>query len=61
MVKRVLEYAQKEQSEVLVISAKVEEEIAQLDEKEKMAFLKELGINESEPTDWLSAVTACLG
>ncbi len=47
MVKRVLEYAQKEQSEVLVISAKVEEEIAQLDEKEKMAFLKELGINES--------------
>lgn len=47
MVKHVLEYAQKEQSEVLVISAKVEEEIAQLDEKEKMAFLKELGINES--------------
>lgn len=47
MVKRVLDYAQKEQSQVLVISAKVEDEIAQLDGEEKKAFLKELGIPES--------------
>jgi GTP-binding protein YchF len=47
MVKRVLDYAEKENSEVLVISARVEEEIAQLDGEEKKAFLKELGIPES--------------
>lgn len=47
MVKQVLEYAEKEQSEVLVISAQVEEEIAQLDQAEKNVFLRELGIPES--------------
>ncbi|HHT65985.1 MAG: redox-regulated ATPase YchF [Caldicoprobacterales bacterium] len=47
MVKQVLEYAEKEQSEVLVISAQVEEEIAQLDPEERNAFLKELGLPES--------------
>jgi len=47
LVKKVMDYAVKEQSEVIVISAKVEEEIAQLDEAEKKAFLKELGIEES--------------
>ena len=52
MVKRVLDYAQKEQSQVLVISAKVEDEIAQLDGEEKKAFLKELGIPESGWTGW---------
>lgn len=47
MVKRVLDYAENENSEVLVISARVEEEIAQLDGEEKKAFLEELGIPES--------------
>jgi len=47
MVKQVMEYASKENSEVLVISAKVEEEIAQLDPEEKKLFLEELGIAES--------------
>ena len=47
MVKAVIEYAGKEKSEVLVISAKVEEEIAQLDSDEKKQFLEELGIPES--------------
>ncbi len=39
--------AKKENSEVLPVSAKIEEEISQLDEEEKVAFLEELGLNES--------------
>ncbi|WP_020007119.1 redox-regulated ATPase YchF [Salinicoccus albus] len=45
--KRIKEYADQEGSEVVVISAKVEEEIAALDEEEKEMFLEELGISES--------------
>ena len=47
MVKRVKEIAEKEGSQVLVISAKVEEEIAQLDIEEKQMFLEEMGIGKS--------------
>ncbi|MGE5615022.1 MAG: redox-regulated ATPase YchF [Bacillota bacterium] len=39
--------AEKEGSEVMVICAKIEEEIAQLDEDEKVLFLQELGLGES--------------
>lgn len=39
--------AEKEKSEVVVISAKIEEEIAQLEDSEKKEFLSELGLNES--------------
>lgn len=39
--------ASKEGSEVMVICAKIEEEIAQLEEEEKRAFLDELGLSES--------------
>ncbi|NJD04581.1 MAG: redox-regulated ATPase YchF [Ruminiclostridium sp.] len=41
------ELAQAEASEVLVICAKIEEEIAQLEDYEKKAFLEELGLQES--------------
>jgi GTP-binding protein YchF len=47
MVKAVMNHAEKENSEVLVICAKIEEEIAQLNPEEKKAFLDELGIVES--------------
>lgn len=47
LAKCVIEYAEKDNSEVLVISAKVEEEIAQLETDEKSLFLEELGIAES--------------
>lgn len=47
LVKELKEYAQKENSEVMIICAKIEEEIAQLEEDEKQEFLKELGISES--------------
>ncbi len=39
--------ARAEGSEVLVICAKIEEEIAQLDEGEKVEFIEELGLKES--------------
>ncbi len=39
--------AQKEGSEVLVICARIEEEIAQLEADERSAFLEELGLKES--------------
>ena len=41
------EIASKEGSEVLVICAKIEEEIAQLEDYEKAVFLEELGLKES--------------
>lgn len=46
-VEAVKEYAKKEGSEVVTICAKIEEEIAQLPDDEKKAFLDELGINKS--------------
>ncbi|PTH43842.1 redox-regulated ATPase YchF [Staphylococcus capitis] len=45
-VKAIREYAEKEDSEVIVISAKIEEEIATLDDEDKEMFLKDLGIEE---------------
>ncbi len=45
-VKEVKEIAEKEGSEVFVISAQIEQEIAELDEEEKKEFLEELGLTE---------------
>lgn len=45
-VTAIREYAAKEDSEVIVISAKIEEEIATLDDEDKEMFLEELGIEE---------------
>lgn len=46
-VKELKALAAGEASEVMVICAKLEEEIAQFDEEEKAAFLSELGLKES--------------
>lgn len=46
-LKAIETYAGNEGSEVIVISAKVEEEIAVLEEEEKEMFLEELGLEES--------------
>ena len=46
-VKKVKALAESEGSEVVVISAKVESELAELDDQEKADFLSELGIGES--------------
>ena len=45
-VKAVKEIAEKEGSEVFVISAQIEQEIAELDEEDKKEFLEELGLTE---------------
>lgn len=44
---KVIEYAQKENSEVVIISAKIESELAELDDDDKKVFLGELGIDAS--------------
>ncbi len=46
-VAKVKEIADAEGSEVIVICAKIEEEIAQLEDDEKKMFLEELGLSES--------------
>ena len=43
----VKEYAEKEGSETVAISAKIEEELSDLPKEEKLEFLNELGINRS--------------
>ena len=46
-VNRVKEFAAGENSEVMVVSARIEEEISELDGGEKTMFLEELGMKES--------------
>ncbi len=46
-VQKVREFASKDNAEVIVVCAKIEEEIAELDDEEKAMFLQELGIAES--------------
>lgn len=46
-VKKVREFAATEDSDVIVVCAKIEEEISQLEDDEKEMFLEELGIEES--------------
>ena len=46
-VEKVREYADKEGSKVVVISAKIEEELSALDEEERQMFLQDLGVTQS--------------
>ena len=46
-VQAVREYASKQNSEVFVICAQIEEEISELDEDERKMFLEDLGLTES--------------
>ena len=47
LAKLVIDYAKKEKAEYMVISAKTEEELSELEDDEKQIFLEELGIKES--------------
>ncbi|MBR7163941.1 MAG: redox-regulated ATPase YchF [Clostridia bacterium] len=47
MVKELTEMAEQEGSEVMPISAKIEEDVSALEPEEKIEFLQELGISES--------------
>ncbi len=60
-VKEVRDYAAKNGSEVFVICAKIEEEIAQLDDEEKMMFLEDLGLSSSGLDKLIKASYSILG
>ncbi len=60
-VQRVRDYAAEEGSEVFVICAKIEEEIAELDDEEKAMFLEELGIEQSGLDKLIQASYRLLG
>ncbi len=60
-VRQVMDYAEKEGAQVIVISAKIEEEIAVLDDEEKEMFLEELGIGESGLDQLIRAAYELLG
>ncbi len=55
------EYAKKENSQVVVICAKVESELAELEEEEKIEYLKVLGIEESGLSQLIKATYSLLG
>lgn len=60
-VKAVKEIATDEDSEVFVISARIEQEIAELDDDEKKMFLEELGLSESGLEKLIKASYRLLG
>jgi hypothetical protein len=60
-VRQVQEYAAAEGAEVITISAKVESEIAELDDEEKELFLQELGLAESGLNRLIRAAYRLLG
>ncbi len=60
-VAQIREYADKENSAVMVISARIEEEIAELDAEEKQMFLEELGATESGLDKLIKASYSLLG
>jgi GTP-binding protein YchF len=60
-VQKVREFAAAEQAEVIIVCAKIEEEIAELEGEEKAMFLQELGIKESGLDQLIRAAYYLLG
>ena len=60
-VELVKKYAKEESSEVIVICAKIESELSELEEEEKQIFLQELGIKESGLNKLINATYSLLG
>ena len=58
---RVREFAKAEHSEVFVVCAQIEQEIAELDEDEKKMFLEDLGLKESGLEKLIKASYSLLG
>lgn len=61
MVNRVREFAKEEGSEVFVICAQIEQEIAELDDDERKEFLEDLGLKESGLEKLIKASYRILG
>ncbi|MCI9595193.1 MAG: redox-regulated ATPase YchF [Lachnospiraceae bacterium] len=60
-VQRVREFAKENDSEVFVICAQIEQEIAELDDDEKAMFLEDLGLSESGLDKLIAASYRILG
>lgn len=60
-VKKVREYASKENAEVITVCAKIESELSELNEDDKMEFLEDLGIKESGLNKLINATYKLLG
>ncbi len=60
-VQKVREFAKEDNAEVIVVCAKIESEIAELDDEEKAMFLQELGIEESGLDQLIRAAYSLLG
>ncbi|WKA51045.1 redox-regulated ATPase YchF [Planococcus liqunii] len=60
-VQKVRDYAAQQNSEVIVVCAKIEEEMAELEDEEKEMFLEELGIKESGLDQLIKASYNLLG
>ena len=60
-VEKVKEYASKENAKVVMLSAKVESELSELDDESKAIFLEDLGINESGLDKLIKATYDLLG
>ena len=61
MVEKVRAYAKEDGSEVFVICAKIEEDLADLDDDEKQLFLQDLGLSESGLDKLIRASYSLLG
>ncbi len=60
-VQAVRDYAQREECEVFVVCAQIEQEIAELDEEEKKMFLEDLGLEEPGLEKLIKASYSLLG
>lgn len=60
-VQTVKEFAESENSQIMCVSAKIEEEIAELDKEEKAAFLADLGMEEAGLDRLIKASYTLLG
>lgn len=60
-VEKVREYAKEENAEVVMLCAKVESELSELSDDDKMMFLEDLGINESGLDKLIRATYFLLG
>jgi GTP-binding protein YchF len=60
-VKAVRDFAKTDNAEVIVVCAKIEEEMAELDDEDKEMFLEELGIQESGLDQLIKATYNLLG
>lgn len=60
-VQKVRDFAAKDNADVIVVCAKIEEEMAELEDEEKEMFLEELGIKESGLDQLIKASYSLLG